>query len=106
METATWIGYEFEIWSMYVPWGDLDVGGVYIFAQADEHKGWKPLYVGITRNFRKRCSHHERWFDAFVLGATNIHVRVEEQPSMRATLERVIIAAYKAPLNKHHRFLG
>jgi hypothetical protein len=104
MKTASWIGFEFEIWPMYVPWSD--VGGIYIFAQADEHKGWKPLYVGITRNFRKRCRNHERWLDAFVLGATHIHVRKEEQPRMRAIFERVLIAAYKVPLNKHHRFLG
>lgn len=46
-----------------------------------------PLYVGSTASLAEWLPNHERWLEAVLAGATQVHVRVEPLAAVRLRLE-------------------
>ena len=101
-DSVKWLDTAFGVYEPSTDWNA--VSGLYVFAarQGSELAGyrWRALYVGQTRSLASRLPTHEKWSEAVQLGATHIHVRVEELVDKRVRLERALIEAYRPPLNE------
>lgn len=102
-----WCNYLFAPWSVtYGPvppgaGGDWpENGGTYVFAQRTP-SGWIAKYVGQADSLRARLSRHDKWLAAEQLGATEVHIRDEENEVFRTGVEALLIHHYRPPLNEH-----
>jgi excinuclease UvrABC nuclease subunit len=95
--TATWLTYEFGVYTPSTAWND--VAGVYIFAGVNAQNRWVALYVGQAESLRDRFSSHEQWGPAIRLGATHIHACVITDAGTRDAVERELIQACQPRLN-------
>lgn len=101
MNTVTWLGYEFNVYSRFnTTWNN--VAGIYIFT-AIVGPQWEAFYVGQCDSFLNRFQSHERWDQALLLGATHVHARVVPLQDGRDTLEAALIRACQPPMNTRHR---
>jgi hypothetical protein len=105
--TFVWASMPFDVQSLEVVanrsrgwWSGQP--GVYIFAEQTEEY-LAPLYVGRTRCLKNRLPYHKIWDIAVAHGATHLHTRVEPHFGYRVNLERLLIAVFRPPLNKHYR---
>ena len=92
------MAYDFKAYSPKTRW--KAVGAVYIFAKPTSDGGWRAVYVGQTKDMNDRMQDHSDWTAASRLGATAIHARTVSDEPMRKALEKVMIDAWKPPLNK------
>jgi hypothetical protein len=76
--------------------------GCYMFVRLT-NRGWVPFYVGIADDLSVRLNGHERWPEAYRLGATHLMAQVQVDQAARERAERDLIAHYNPPLNTHHR---
>lgn len=90
-------GVSFQIIPKDTNWAKI--GGVYIFAGANDQNQWRALYVGQTSSFADRIPGHNQWSKARLLGATHVHARVVPDRSDRLTLEKRLRKAFRPPLN-------
>ena len=97
LERAKWGNYSFTVYNYYRNW---DSGaGVYIFAGMDLVGEWRALYVGSAESLATRIPNHERWQEAWRLGATHVHARLEPHGLGRAMVEDQLIKEFQPPLN-------
>ena len=101
MSTCAWSRYTFQVNDpKTAEWND--VGGVYIFARADESGAkWYAQYIGETQSFAERLPNHEEWPDAVRLGTTHIHTRTVQDTARRQSIEIELIRQFEPPLNDH-----
>ena len=60
---------------------------------------WQAVYVSRIQDFSDRLPSHESWPEAVLLGATHIHVTVENNLRRRKSLEEDLIEHFKPYLN-------
>ena len=100
-QTATWLGYTFNVYRHDGDWNA--VGGIYVFAgvrilPADIRR-WHPLYIGKSQDFVKYLPTHRKWPEAVRLGATHVHTLVIADENTRKAIEQELIRAYRPVLN-------
>jgi hypothetical protein len=109
MATWTWFGasgqpYQFGVFDKYAHWND--VSGVYIFASYPGVLGVlnfpAALYVGQCSSFSSRICGHERWGDALLHGANEVHGLVIHRQSDLDFVELDLIRALRPILNRQH----
>lgn len=102
MATVRWLNHDFEVFTPPgVKW--YDVSGVYLFVGINPDGNLYPLYIGETESLAKRLPNHERWPEAALAGATQIHARAVPLEDDRTSLEAALIEAYSPRLNVQHR---
>lgn len=101
-ETAYWRFWDFQVLlpdDEHFP----EEPGLYVFAGLNSAKEWVPLYIGETGSLAERLATHEKWTEAEQLGATHIHVRVEESATVRLSIETELIRDYQPRVNVQHK---
>jgi hypothetical protein len=75
-------------------------GGIFIFAGKNDSfwdSIWTAYFIGETENFQT-LFYHNQWTAAQKLGATHVHVRVEEQYDRKINIKK-LVELYKPAIN-------
>ena len=76
-------------------------GAVYIFTKP-QSRAYLPVYIGKTDNMKERFSNHEKWDDIIKLGATKVHIHIDNVEKSRIQKETDLIERWKPELNVQH----
>lgn len=100
--TSNGTTYVFKPYSPQGQWNS--VGGVYMFGRPALGRlgNWEIFYVGMTDDFQRRFSNHERWAEAVKRGTTHVLATIEKNQAARETLERELIQYLRPPMNEQH----
>jgi hypothetical protein len=96
--------YEFDVVRSRRAWEAT--GGIYMFVKPGDYPtmeagGPISLYIAQTSSFEDALTRHDHWQAAQTLGAGEIHLLIEPDPSKRARIETDLVKAQKPVLNKH-----
>jgi hypothetical protein len=78
------------------------LAGNYMFVKLVSD-GWVPIYIGIADDLSDRIPGHERWNEAFALGATKIMAHTQSNTLNRDAEEKSLIGYWNPPLSIQHR---
>lgn len=110
--TVDWTGKSgttYKYWSLtnITAAGIQAMEGNYVFARRLPNGNLVPLYFGEAGDLQARIPNHERWLQAFHLGAT--HVMAHSTPAgerARRAEERDLVQYWNPPLNVQQREIG
>lgn len=99
---ASGTAYQFGVWAKTANWNN--VPGIYIFAGQARVSAFSiktAAYIGQCSSFSERVCGHERWAEATLYGATEVHALVVRDQFARNSIERDLISGLRPPLNSH-----
>jgi hypothetical protein len=93
--------YDLQVGDPFTQWAMQ--GAVYMFVARARTGGLsfvpQPLFIGQTGDLTNRLPQHERWTEALLFGANEIHVLHVKNSAVRAYVERDLILAHRPILN-------